>query len=151
MSFELLLCHVLVRLDWCAKTKGIVDVEREVVFFSHLFGALDAFCDLVVDPGFRLGGRFGVRLPRSTRQGGRACLRIDYVVTTRAYFGTGVVPWLVAENTLEHAVTFARDTVSAWAFVVMLLHCMIAGTLRTADLSFRNRAFPREVFHRVAA
>ena len=80
-------------------------------------------------------------LVRRAEGGGRACLRVDYVVTTRACFGTGVVPWLVAENTLEHAVAFARDTVLAWAFVVMLLHRMIAGTLRTADLSFRNRAF----------
>ena len=57
---------------------------------------------------------------------------------------------MVAENTLEHAVAFARDAVSPWAFVVMLLHRMIAGTFRAADLSLRDGAFPREVFHGVA-
>ena len=138
-------------LDRHTKTEGIVDVELEVVFFGHLFGALDAVCDLVVDPGFRLGSRFGVRLPCSTQRGGRACLRVDYVVTTRACFGAGMMTWLVAEDTLEHTVAFAQEAVSAWAFIVVLLHRMIASTLRAADLSFRDRALPREVFHRVAA
>ena len=78
-------------------------------------------------------------------------MRIDYVVASRTCFGTGVVSWLVAEDALERAVALARDAVSAWAFVVMLLHRMIAGALGAADLSFGDRAFPREVFHRVAA
>ena len=74
-------------------------------------------------------------------------MRVDYVVTTRACFGTGVVSWLVAENTLEHAVAFARDTVSAWALVVVVLQCMIAVALRAANLAFRDWAFTGEVFH----
>ena len=148
LSFELFLCHVFVRLDWRAKTKGVVDVESEVVVFCHLFGAFDADCDLIIYPGFRLGGGFGLlRLGRRRS----ACLRVDYVVSSWACFRSGVVSWLVAEDTFEYAITFAWDAMSAWAFVVVILHRVVTIAPGASYFAFWDGTFPSEMVHRVTA
>ena len=148
LLFELLLCHVFIRLDWRAKTQGVVDVESEVIVFCHLFGAFDADCDLVVYPGFGFGG--GIGLLRSARRRS-ACLRVDYVVSSRASFRSGVVSWLVAEDTLEYAVTFAWDAMSAWAFIVVVLQRVVTIAPGASYFSFWNGTFPSEMVHRVTA
>ena len=121
LTFKFLLGHIFVSLDWRAQAKGVGDVEGEVVFHGHLSGVFNAACDLVIDPGFGFGGGFGVGFLCSTWRGS-ACLRVNDVVSSQARFGPGVVACLVAKDTLERAVTFARDAVSARALVVVIFH-----------------------------
>ena len=77
-------------------------------------------------------------------------MRAYYVVTSGACFGTGVVSWLVAEDTLKHAVALAGDAVSTWAFIVMFLHRVVTIAFGAAYFPFWDWTLPGEVFHGVA-
>ena len=149
LTLEFLLSHVFVRLDRRAKTKRVIDVERELVFFGDLFGTFDAFRNFVVDPGLGLGGGFGVEFLGSAWWWS-ACLRVDYVMSARACFGPGMVACLVAKDALEHAVALARDAVSTRAFVIVFLHRVVAVAFGASHFPFWNWAFSGEVFHGVA-
>ena len=61
LTLEFLLSHVFVCLDRRAETKGVINVERELVLLGDLFGPFNAVCNfVVVDPGLGLGAGFGV-------------------------------------------------------------------------------------------
>ena len=77
-------------------------------------------------------------------------MRVDYVVATRACFGTGVVTSLFAQDALEYAVALAGDAVVTWAFIVVVFQRVVAVALGASNFAVGYGAFPCKVVHRVA-